>query len=108
MKVSTSTQTVLNEICPLYGLSPMLGAFLLKFSPDNEKNHDERTLKGKMCDQLFENGFLDLNFEGWRFGDCPYKLTDKGENFKKAVEARKETRVMLKHGCDLFPEMANV
>jgi hypothetical protein len=108
MKVSTSTQTVLKEICPLYGLSPMLGAFLLKFSPDNDDNHNTKSLTGKMCDRLFNDGFLDFDFENWQFWECPLMLTEKARRFIGAVEARKETRVMLKHGCDLFPETANI
>jgi hypothetical protein len=37
-----------------------------------------------------------------------YCLSEEGKRFINAVKARKQTRYLLKKGCDLFPETANL
>ena len=75
-------------------------------------------IKGIMVKKLMERGYID---ESWLvysqsddFGDNfevdydDYSPTKKGYKFLNAIANRHRTRLGLKEGIDLFPEMANV
>jgi len=115
MKVSYSTQICIKEICkafPMYKYIGILQCSLIfaKFKNDTEaifsesefSNYEAAILK---LSDLWPCNLIEYSGSAYYNNYC---LSDKGRNLIRLIKARKQTRYLLKKGCDLFPETAKL
>jgi len=104
-EVKASKAVAQKEVSEKYGLKPMEASMLhsLAGKDVNQEYEDAEGLKKAMYDKLREKGFIGFNEDG-----TSYELSEKANDFIKAVDARLDTRKNVKAGTDLFPEDANI
>lgn len=104
-EVSASKSVAQKEVAEKHGLKPMEASILhsLKDKDVNKEYREAEGLKKAMYEKLYEKGFIEYADEG-----LDYQISEKGNDFIEAVDARHETRKNVKAGTDLFPEDANI
>lgn len=104
-EVKASKSVSIKEIAPNHGLKEMEATMLhaLKDKDVQTEWSDAKGLKEQMYFALEKKGFLE---DSGMTGDKV--ISEKGQKFIEAVDARYETRKAVKAGTDLFPEDANI
>lgn len=108
-KISVSKAVVIKELSAKYHLKPNEANLLYSSkNKDIEEEMDNATGGIKsIYDRLYNMGFITIGEQedyGNNFFFAPYMLSEKGESFISAVDARIQSRKNIKSGVDLFPE----